>query len=366
MHVLERVTFVQGGFAPVGGIESFATDLLSAVSARQIRAELICWDAAAADNNPALASLSKSDVAIYSSKWRWGCQWGWPDKWMATCFWQRMMAAEVLVFGKLLHDSILRRLAKAKKRMILITPYRPAEMWKDRPPDHEILNSLETIVVQAHAFEKDLRALRYGGRIVTLPYLPPEAQRPAEWPTASTLQIGFLGRLVPDKNLEYLIRSISCLRESDVAAQLHLFGEGPERASLQSLVDKLGLVNHIKFHGQLDREQVSEAIDGCHLFAFGSRTEGQCLAALEILARGRPVLATPVGAFPEILSGPLGSIAPLGCPTTFASALKILAEPIVKGEITPADVQRAYKSRFPRCQIIGEYMRLFGGTIQQE
>jgi glycosyltransferase involved in cell wall biosynthesis len=364
MRVLGRVTFVQGGFSPIGGIESFAVDLLSVIDNHQVQAELICWDAGSADRNPMLVSLSKSNIAIFCSKWRWGCCWGWPDKWMASRFWKRMMDAEVLVFGKLLHSSILSRLSEARKRMILITPYRPAEMWKDCPPDHDILNSFEMIVVQAQAFENDLRSFRYDGRVVTLPYLPPKTQRPTAWPTAPTLQIGFLGRLVPDKNLEYLICSISQLCEMGVKTQLHLFGDGSERGALMSLADRLGLSDHIIFHGELDRDRIPEAIDACHLFAFSSITEGQCLAALEILARGRPVLATPVGAFPEFLSGLLGSIAPLGCPTAFASALKALAGPVLNGEITPEKVQRAYQIRFPRCQIIKEYMRILSASYQ--
>ena len=364
MHVPARMTFVQGGFAPVGGIENFAADLLFAVSARKVRTELICWDGGGAGRNPVLASLSKSDVAISCSSWRWGCRWGWPDKWMATHFWQRMTNAQVLVFGKLLHDSIHRRLAEARKRMILITPYRPAEMWKDRIPENEILNSFELIVVQAQVFEGDLRDFGYRGRIATLPYLPPETHRPIAWPATPVLQIGFLGRLVSEKNLGYLIHSFSNLREMGIAAQLHLFGDGPERSNLQLLTNQLRLAENIEFHGNLSRGEISAAINRCHLFAFSSRTEGQCLAALEILAHGRRVLGTPVGAFPEFLSGLLGSIAPLDSPITFATALRSLAEPLLKAEITPEDVQRTYKSRFPRCQIINEYMRIVNASAQ--
>jgi hypothetical protein len=40
--------------------------------------------------------------------------------------------------------------------------------------------------------------------------------------------------------------------------------------------------------------------------------------------------------------------------------LRSLAAPVLRGEITPADVQRAYAIRFPRGQVIDDYLRIFG------
>jgi len=274
--------------------------------------------------------------------------------------WKRLADAEILVFGKMLHPGAHRLILPLRKRMILITPYRPAEMWKEQQPDSKILNSFESIIGQSHTFEDDLRQFGYTGRTFVLPYLPPEVQSSNRWPTNSQLQVGYLGRLVPDKNLKYLIVSFSRLRGMGVDARLHIFGDGPERHAMQSLTNEMNLAAHIQFHGNQDRAAVPAAIDNCHLFAFSSTTEGQCLSALEILARGRRVLGTPVGAFPEFLSGILGCVAPLDDPTTFATALKAVARPVLDGSITPADVQQAYQSRFPRQQAIEGYLRAFG------
>jgi len=169
-----------------------------------------------------------------------------------------------------------------------------------------------------------------------------------------------LGRLVPDKNLKYLIVSFSKLCEMGVDAQLHIFGEGSDRQMLQSLTNEMNLAAHIQFHGNQDRAAISSAIDSCHLFAFSSITEGQCLSALEILARGRRVVGTPVGAFPEFLSGILGSLAPLDDPSAFAAALRTTAKPVLEGDITPGDIQLAYQGRFPRQRVIEGYLQAFG------
>ena len=359
MTLTRGVTFVQGGFARVGGIETFAADLLLALRARKLQAEFVCWSGSGQSDIPALRDLANSGVKISLSRLQHGCRWGWPDKAMVLHSWKQLKESEILVFGKLLHPSAHRLILPLRKRMILITPYRPTEMWKEQRPDSEILDSFESIIGQTHAFEEDLRRFGYEGKTFSLPYLPPDVQSPGGWPATAQLQVGFLGRLVPDKNLKYLIVSFSRLSAMGVDAQLHIFGDGPERHMLQSLTNEMNLDAHIEFHGNQGRTAIPAAIDSCHIFAFSSITEGQCLSALEILARGRRVLGTPVGAFPEFLTGLLGSVAPLDDPTAFATALKAMAKPVLEGNITPADIQQAYQSRFPREQVIEGYLRAF-------
>jgi glycosyltransferase involved in cell wall biosynthesis len=345
----------------VGGIEAFATDLLLSFSHRNVPVSLICWNAAGKDRIPALTTLLEGDVRVYSSSWKWGCRWGWPDKIMAHKSWDRILDSDVLVFGKMLHDSVHRRLLGHKKRMVLITPYRPAEMWKVRRPDDEVLNSFQTIIVQAVPFEEDLRKFGYKGKTVILPYVPPDARETAPWPAGPPLRIGFLGRLVPDKNLPYLLGSLGRLRENGVQAEMHIFGDGPEGNALHGTAGRARLAEYVKFHGSQRRDQIPRAIDSCHMFAFSSTTEGQCLAALEILARGRPIVATPVGAFPQILNDTrLGCIAPLNDVDLFAAALNAVAQPVMESRITPADIQNVYMEHFPRGEVIDEYSRVFG------
>jgi glycosyltransferase involved in cell wall biosynthesis len=363
MAVKQAVTFLHGGFAKVGGIETFTTDLVLALNARHVEPEVICWSGRGKDENPALRKLADNGVKISRSDWKWGCRWGLPDRVLVTQQRRRIADAEFLVFGKLLHSSAHRLIMPLKKRMTLITPYRPAEMWKDESPGPEILNSLESIIVQAHAFEEDLREFGYRGKVIILPLPPPEVLETHPWPASTTLQVGFLGRLVPDKNVEYLIRSFARLREMGVAAHLHIFGDGPERNMLGETASGTGFADRIEFHGHQNRAEIPKAINQCHLFAFTSRTEGLPIGSLEILSRGRPVVGTPVGAFPEFLSGLLGTVAPIDDPKAFAVALAAIAKPILEGKFTPAEVQQAYQSRFPREKVIQEYMRAFGAAI---
>ena len=352
-----KVTVLSGGFAPVGGVESFLVDLLSAVSAQGIESEIYCWDGAVPRPNPLLRELATRGVRVYRSPWRWGCRWSWPDKLLLAHASDAILDTDVVLFGKPLPATIHRRLAGRRgsnrsPRFILVTPYRPAEMWPT-PPDARFLTSFDGIAVQAPSFGADLRSLGYHGPISVLPYIPPPCTPVAPLPFGP-LRIGFLGRFAAQKNLPYLLHAFRALLLRRPAI-LNLYGDGPERNTVSDLAFRLGIQSTVRFCGLLAPADVPAAIDSCSLFAFTSTTEGQCLAALQILARGRPLVATPVGAFPEMLDDPrLGRIAPLERPEDYADALLAVAD----RQAAPSEVQHLYASRFDRRRIIDSYISL--------
>jgi glycosyltransferase involved in cell wall biosynthesis len=352
-----KLTVLAGGFAPVGGIESFLFELLSAMSARRIESEIYCWDGVAPRRNPLLATLPASGVRVHRSPWRWGCRWAWPDKLLLAASGEALLATDVLLFGKPLSAAAHRRLqalrgASGTPKFVLVTPYRPAEMGPDGPRP-ELFAPFDAIAVQAHSFAGDLRSMGYQGTIAVLPYVPPACTPVTPLPFAP-LRIGFLGRFAEAKNLPYLLHAFrEVLRRRP--AILKLFGEGPLRAELEELALRLGILPAVRFCGLVPPGGVPAAVDSCSLFAFTSATEGQCLAALEILARGRRLVATPVGAFPEMLEDArLGRTAPPRSPEDFAAALLSVAAEAMD----PAEVQHAFAAAFDRGSVIDSYVSL--------
>jgi glycosyltransferase involved in cell wall biosynthesis len=116
---------------------------------------------------------------------------------------------------------------------------------------------------------------------------------------------------------------------------------------------------NVVFHGETPRAGVARAIDSCDIFLNTSLTEGQCLVALEVLSRGRPLVATPVGALPEVLrQSELGRLAPLDDPKAFATAVREIIEAIQASRITPASVVAAFRIRYDRAEIVKRYLNL--------
>jgi glycosyltransferase involved in cell wall biosynthesis len=352
-----KVVIHAGGFARVGGIETFIKDLTIGLRARAIDIELICWG----EENLLLREMRNAGVPIRRRAWRWGCRYAWPDKVLMPIFRKVVAAADLVVFGKIEPNSIrelkILRQRNAGPAAIFITPYRPAEMWKGVDCVDSTLNCFDAIVVQSEVFRTDLIRMGYRGLIRVLPYVPPRCSEPTPLPDGP-IRIGFVGRLVPDKNLEYLIE-VSAIVRRRVSTTLHLFGSGNEERRLVRKAESLGLKEGVRFHGELTPDGVQRAIDSCHVFAFSSKTEGQALAALEILAHGRTVVATPVGVFPELLGdGLLGRLGPLDNAEEFANVLIELCQRVKKGLSPPESIQAEYERRFPRDEVLAQYADL--------
>jgi glycosyltransferase involved in cell wall biosynthesis len=354
-----RVLFWSGGFAPFGGIESFLHDAILGLHSRSFSVRLACWG----PDSPLLRNIRAASVPVLRREWRWGCRWAWPDRRLARVSAQLVRNSDLVVLGKLPAPAVHRKLLAARgsgrrPRFVFVTPYRPAEMWAARPPEPDLLRSFDTIVVQAPSFVEDLATLGYSGRTEVLPYVPPDCLPPAPLPPPP-LKIGFLGRLVDQKNLPYLLEVFRGVLTSR-AATLDIFGDGPLHNVLLDVAATLNIAPLVRFRGFVPPARLADAIDSCHLFAFSSFTEGQCLAALEILARGRPIAATPVGAFPDILSDPrLGFLTSLTAPHEFAGTLCRLGDDLFSGAKSPASIQAAYRRRFARDSVLDSYADLF-------
>jgi glycosyltransferase involved in cell wall biosynthesis len=112
-------------------------------------------------------------------------------------------------------------------------------------------------------------------------------------------RIGSAGRLYPVKNFSLLIEVAArvCARRPEVKFQL--LGDGPQRASLEGLIQDKGLQGSVELLGF--RSDPAPFYESCTLYLNTSRHEGMPLAALEAMAHGVPVVAPRVGGFPEII-----------------------------------------------------------------
>jgi glycosyltransferase involved in cell wall biosynthesis len=120
----------------------------------------------------------------------------------------------------------------------------------------------------------------------------------------------------------------------------------------------------IVFHGSVAGKAKWDAIDSCDLFLNTSWTEGQCIVALEVISRGRPLLATPVGALPHIIDSPeVGSLIPLNNAAAAAEIVASVASRWKSGEINPAAIQARSDQRFGRDAIASGYVRLFSELL---
>ncbi|HEX7599189.1 MAG TPA: glycosyltransferase [Polyangia bacterium] len=130
--------------------------------------------------------------------------------------------------------------------------------------------------------------------------------------------VGTVGRLVPDKDPEVLLRAAAPLLGPD--AGLVFVGDGPLLSSLRALAAEHPNGRWVRFLGA--RQDVARLLAGFDIFALSSCTEGLPLALLEAMATSLPIVATSVGGVPDVLQdGVSGRLVPKGDPAAMRAAL---------------------------------------------
>jgi glycosyltransferase involved in cell wall biosynthesis len=109
--------------------------------------------------------------------------------------------------------------------------------------------------------------------------------------------------LVPRMGLFGLVEAFDLLRRCRPKAELFIAGLGPLRQQLEQRIADLGLDGRVHLMGRVNEEQLPELYRTADVFIMATAAlEGFGLATVEALASGTPVVGTPVGATPEILS----------------------------------------------------------------
>jgi glycosyltransferase involved in cell wall biosynthesis len=134
-------------------------------------------------------------------------------------------------------------------------------------------------------------------------------------------RIGVIGRLSPEKGVDIFLRACAILQREEVEFTAVILGDGNARPELKLLARKLQLEDRIHFMGHVD--QLGGVYKQLDLVVIPSRSEGLPNVLLEALAADVPVVATAVGAVPEVLSVEgSGAIVPSCDATQLAAAIR--------------------------------------------
>ncbi len=135
--------------------------------------------------------------------------------------------------------------------------------------------------------------------VVPLVCFQEPAQRTYRTSLDGTFRIVSAARFTPTKNQQALIVALATLIRSGLRVKLTLYGEGSERASCQQLATRLEVGSHAEFPGFVENWASLPA----DVFVLVSRHEGLCMAALEAMHAGIPVIAPVVGGMNDYADG---------------------------------------------------------------
>ena len=154
-------------------------------------------------------------------------------------------------------------------------------------------------------------------------YVPdPQVERYGELPVEPV--VVFAGRHIPEKQVPAIVPAIALARESAPELRAEIYGDGPERERVRSLVRSCGLDGVVEVPGFVEHERIGAALRRALCLVLPSRREGYGLVVVEASAAGTPsvVVADPDNAATELIEeGVNGFVAASASPEDLAAAI---------------------------------------------
>lgn len=114
----------------------------------------------------------------------------------------------------------------------------------------------------------------------------------------ATTLVGTIANFYPAKGLAYLLETASQLKDRRDLIFL-VIGDGPDKKYLENLIQKKNLKNKVFLLGRL--ENASQYLSAFDIFLLPSVKEGFPWVVLEAMSAKLPIIATAVGAIPELI-----------------------------------------------------------------
>ena len=195
--------------------------------------------------------------------------------------------------------------------------------------------------------------------------------RPAHWAREGPLRVVYAGTLVAAKGA-FAVLDIA---ERLPGVRFLLIGDAAPaaRAALAAAIGRSGLGDRVELAGPMARAWVLERLADCDVFLLPSASEGFPFAVAEAMAVGLPVVASSVGAIPEMVDEPAGGylLAPDDA-AGFAAALGRLRDPAPRrrmGRHNRAKARREYEYGAVARRLCAVYERVAqdgGGNAARE
>lgn len=147
------------------------------------------------------------------------------------------------------------------------------------------------------------------------------------------------GALVGHKGHATMIRAARIAAHERPDLHWAVAGQGPLRATLESLVRELAIEDRVHLLGEVP--EAVRLVAAADLFVMPSSMEGLGTSVLDAMALGVPVVGTRAGGIPEVLADGAGRLVEPSDPAALAAAvLEVLGSP----ELRQALVARAHEA----------------------
>jgi 1,2-diacylglycerol 3-alpha-glucosyltransferase len=137
-----------------------------------------------------------------------------------------------------------------------------------------------------------------------------------------------VGRVDPEKRLEFLIDAFARLADQSPTAHLVFVGDGSAREKLEEHAAATNVNDRIHFLGMLDRSELPDILHDSTVFLSASRTEVHPISVIEAIASGLPLVAVQDEAFDGmIVENENGHLTPLDVDVFSDTLVKLINDP---------------------------------------
>lgn len=135
--------------------------------------------------------------------------------------------------------------------------------------------------------------------------------------------IGYIGRLSGEKGVQHFARALPAILSGQQNLRVLIGGDGQLRKTIEASLQEEGATARVDLPGWISHDDLPKYLNQLRLLVLPSYTEGLPNIMLEAMACGTPVLATPVGAIPDvIIDGKTGFIMENNSPECIAENVK--------------------------------------------
>lgn len=259
----------------------------------------------------------------------------------------------------------------AKRMGIRVIFFSWQNLLRQYPPpfcawEREVLRSADAAIVGSETAARVWRAKGYAGPLAVIPQVgvDPELFSPATERPPRPFTISYVGRWVPEKGIDLLLRAAVGLPGD---WRVRIIGSGPEGPALRWLAERLGLSGRVSFEPPLPSTRMSEVYRSLDVLVLPSRTRwnwteqfGRVL--IEAMACGVPVIGSSAGEIPWVI-GEAGLVFPEDREDALREALRRLMEdPALYQSLQEKGRQRVLE-RFTHQRIAADTVAVYRAVV---
>jgi glycosyltransferase involved in cell wall biosynthesis len=170
--------------------------------------------------------------------------------------------------------------------------------------------------------------------------------------------VGWVGRLSHEKGPDLFLRAAAQTLARLPQTKFILVGDGPDRTSIESLIDELNLRSSVSLAGR--RDDMPSVYASFDIAVLSSRQEGLPMAVLEGMASSRPWIATAVGDVPTVIHDDVtGVLVRPNDVEALSTALISLLQDVEKQHQLGSTARKLVEEKFSATRMSNDYLHIY-------